>query len=156
MVMDIDGDVQLCMGAVTRSYPPQCTGLPLTGWSWEGVEGAEAVDGIRWGSYAVTGRFDGESLTPTSPPVLLALFDAVAPVDPTQGKPGTTTEARLLTMQSRLADEWENTDDYLGSRIDNGRLWVDVVWDDGTLQNAADDEFGDDVVIIRPTLRTTG
>jgi len=28
-----------------------------------------------------------------------------------------------------------------------------VVWDDGTWQDAADEEFGDDVVVIRSALR---
>lgn len=34
-----------------------------------------------------------------------------------------------------------------------GRLVVDVVWDDGTLQQAADDDYGSDVIVIRSAIR---
>jgi hypothetical protein len=44
---------------------------------------------------------------------------------------------------------------YLSSSPQDGRLWVDVVWDDGTWQKAADDDYGADVVVIRSALRAT-
>ena len=40
-VMDVGGEVELCLGAVAESYPPQCSGIPLTDWSWDGVDGCE-------------------------------------------------------------------------------------------------------------------
>jgi hypothetical protein len=58
---------ELC-GAVAESYPPQCGGLPVTGWDWGSVEHEEA-EGVRWGSYIVTGTFDGRSLVLTEEPV---------------------------------------------------------------------------------------
>lgn len=36
---------------------------------------------------------------------------------------------------------------------DRGYVWLQVVWDDGTIQDAADAEFGDDVVIVTSSLR---
>src|SRR5688572_6530997 len=59
-VMDIGGEAELCLGPVAESYPPQCSGIPLVDWSWDGVEGAETSGDVTWGSYAVQGTFDGE------------------------------------------------------------------------------------------------
>lgn len=153
-VMDMDGAVQLCLGPIAESYPPQCSGIPLHDWSWDGVDGAETSGTTRWGSYAVTGTYDGSSFTLTREPVLLALYDPMAPADPTGGKPGTTSESDLVRMQdelpTRLGDDGAL---YLGSYPEDGRLWMDVVWDDGTLQRAADTDFGEDAVIVRSALR---
>ncbi len=64
---------ELC-GAVAESYPPQCGGLPVTGWDWDAVEHEEA-EGVRWGSFIVTGTFDGKSLVLTEEPVATAEVD---------------------------------------------------------------------------------
>lgn len=153
-VMDVDGTVEFCMGAIAESYPPQCTGIPLEGWSWDGVDGAEARDSIRWGAYALTGTYDGSAFTVTGEPMLLALYDPIASEDPTGGEAGAATEAELLEIQEELPARFgENSGGYLGSYPENARLWVDVVWDDGTLQQAADDDYGEGVVIIRSALR---
>ena len=71
--------------------------------------------------------------------------------DPTNGEPGEGDEATLQDLQDDLPDRLG--DQYLSSWIDNGYLWIDVVWDDGTLQDAADAEFGADVVVVRSALR---
>ena len=44
-------------------------------------------------------------------------------------------------------------DSYLSSYPENGWLWVDVIWDDGTWQDAADTDYGEDVVVIRSAMR---
>lgn len=153
-VMDDGGRVELCLGAVMESYPPQCSGVQMAGWSWDGVDGSQSSGTIRWGEYAVTGSYDGETIAITQPPVLLALYDPIALPDPTGGEPGTTGEARLLAIQSQLPDRLgDDGSAYLASSPENGYLWVDVLWDDGTYQQAADDDFGEGVVIIRSALR---
>lgn len=153
-VMDDVGQVEFCLGPIMESYPPQCSGIPLDGWSWDGVEGSEASGSIRWGAYALTGSYDGESFTPTQPPILLALYDPMAPEDPTGGEPGDTPEKRLLEIQAELDDRLgDDGDTYFSSYPENGYLWVDVLWDDGTHQDAADAEFGEGVVVIRSALR---
>jgi hypothetical protein len=151
-VLEADGDVQLCLGAVAESYPPQCSGIPLHDWSWDGVEGAESASGVTWGAYALQGTFDGEAFTVVEPPIMLALYDPIKPEDPTEGKPGAGSEEQLAEVQDDLPDRLG--DGYLSSYVDNGWLWVDVVWDDGTWQAAADEEYGEDVVIIRSVIRT--
>ncbi|SBS70929.1 hypothetical protein [uncultured Microbacterium sp.] len=150
-VMDVDGTAELCVGAVMESYPPQCDGIPLKGWSWDGVDGSEAEGDVRWGTYAVQGTYDGEVLTVTQPPIMLALYDPMMPEDPTGGKAGAGEEAELLEIQEALPDLLGA--EYLSSYPENGWLWVDVVWDDGTWQKAADDDYGKGVVVVRSALR---
>lgn len=56
----------LCFSSMD-SYPPQCGGgVPLVGWDWSEATGHESASGTRWGSYEVTGHWDGESLTVVS------------------------------------------------------------------------------------------
>lgn len=149
-VIAADGETQLCLGPVAESYPPQCSGIPLSGWSWDAADGSETANGTTWGAYAVQGTYDGESFTVTRPPITLALYDPMMPDDPTGGEPGAGDEDELLTIQEELPDLLGA--EYLGSYPDNGWLWVDVVWDDGTWQDAADDDYGDGKVIIRSAL----
>jgi len=150
-VMDVDGTVELCLGPIAESYPPQCSGIPVEGWSWDGIEGWESSGDVTWGAYAVRGTYDGSSFAVIGEPVMLALYDPIAPVDPTGGKPGTATEAELTEMQDALPDVIG--DNLLASYPENGWLWVDVVWDDGTLQDAADTTYGTGAVIIRSAIR---
>ena len=153
-VLDAAGAVQLCLGPVAESYPPQCTGIPLEGWSWDGVEGAESSGDVTWGAYAVRGTYDGTSFTVTQPPIQLALYDPFRPEDPTGGKPGAGDEATLADIQEELPERLG--DAYLSSSPQDGWLWVDVVWDDGGWQDAANAEYGDDTVIIRSAMTPTG
>ncbi|GAA1989489.1 hypothetical protein [Microbacterium pumilum] len=149
-VMDVDGTAELCLGAVAESYPPQCSGIPLTNWSWDGVDGSETSGDVTWGTYAVQGTYDGEQFAVTQPPIMLALYDPMPAADPTGGKAGAGDEDELLQIQESLPDILG--DAYLSSYPENGWLFVDVVWDDGTWQDAADDDYGDDVVIIRSAM----
>ncbi|MFB7250900.1 hypothetical protein [Microbacterium sp. NPDC056234] len=152
-IMDIGGDVQLCLGPVAESYPPQCSGIPVTGWIWDGVDGSEQLDDVRWGTYAVTGDYDGESLTVTAPPVLLALYDAM-PAEDASERRGAQSDEDLQQLQDEIATRFSAAPEMLlGSSPANGLLLVDVVWDDGTMQQAADDDFGADAVVIRSALR---
>jgi hypothetical protein len=150
-VMDVGGDVELCLGAVAESYPPQCSGIPIVDWTWDGVEGAESSGDVTWGAYAVQGTYDGEAFTVTQPPIMLALYDPMPVEDPTSGEQGAADEATLLEIQEQLPDLLG--DAYLSSYPENGRLWVDVVWDDHTLQDAADAAYGADVVVVRSAMR---
>jgi hypothetical protein len=148
--MDIGGAAELCLGPVAESYPPQCSGIPLVDWSWEGVEGSETSGDVTWGSYAVQGEYDGEKYTVSAPPVMLALYDPMAFPDPTNGQPGSGEEAELLEIQDELPSLLG--DGYLSSYPEDGWLKVDVVWDDGTWQAAADADYGDNVVLIRSAM----
>jgi hypothetical protein len=150
-VRDVDGTVELCLGPIAESYPPQCSGIPVEGWSWDGIEGWETSGDVTWGAYAVRGTYDGSSFAVTGEPVMLALYDPIAPADPTGGKPGMATEAELTEMQDAVPELIGNG--FLASYPENGWLWVDVVWDDGTLQAAADTTYGEGVVVVRSAMR---
>ena len=92
-VLDPGTGPQLCLGAIAESYPPQCSGLPLEGFDFGDV-GAEEASGVTWGSYAVTGTFDGTTFTATeSTPA--ALYDPIAM--PTEEPPGPACESPATT-----------------------------------------------------------
>ncbi|MFF1541778.1 hypothetical protein ACFVWL_17020 [Microbacterium sp. NPDC058269] len=150
-VLDVAGEVQLCMGAIMESYPPQCSGVPLDDWSWEGVEGSESSGEITWGAYAVYATYDGERLTTTDAPIMLALYDPIAPEDPTDGVDGKTPTDELTQIQDDLSTRLG--DGALTLRTDRGYVWLSVVWDDGAIQDAADSEYGDGVVVVTSVLR---
>ncbi|MDW4572711.1 hypothetical protein R8Z57_07980 [Microbacterium sp. M3] len=153
-VLDVAGDAQLCLGAVAESYPPQCIGIPLDGWTWDGVESYESSGDVTWGAYAVRGTYDGERFALTQPPIMLALYDPIRPEDPTGGRPGKGDDETLARLQEELPDRLGSS--YLSSWPQDGWLWVDVVWDDGSWQRAADAEFGEDIVVIRSAMTPTG
>jgi hypothetical protein len=115
------------------------------------VEGWESSGSATWGAYAVQGGFDGKTFTVTEPPVMLALYDPMPLSDPTGGRPGAAEEAELLEIQQTLPELLGAS--YLSSYPDDGRLRVDVVWDDGTWQNAADHDYGVDVVLFVSAIR---
>lgn len=143
----------LCLGAVTRSYPPQCSGPQITNWDWQAVEGYQAADDVTWGSYAVQGRWDGTSLTVTVPPVQLALYDRVATPDPfaNPANAGDSDQATLDRVSAELQADAAVPPATVVA--ENGYLFVTVLHDDGSLQRYVDDTYGDRIVIIRSTLR---
>jgi hypothetical protein len=70
----------LCLGAVPATYPPRPGGLKLRGWDWDAVSGWTQDRGMNWGSYVVTGRWDGRVLTLTRPPVPSEEYDGPLPL----------------------------------------------------------------------------
>ncbi|WP_242684887.1 hypothetical protein [Microbacterium sp. SD291] len=150
-VLDVAGDAQLCLGAIAESYPPQCSGIPLDGWSWEGLDGSETSGETTWGSYAVYGTYDGERYTVTDQPVMLALYDPIRPEDPADGVDGTTPEDELTRVQDDIAARLGPAALTLWS--ERGYVWLHVVWDDGTIQDAVDAEYGEGVVLVTSALR---
>lgn len=75
-VLDPGTGPQMCLGAVAESYPPQCGGPAIDGFAW-GEGGFERASGVTWGSYALTGTFDGATFT-VSDAIPAALYDAAA------------------------------------------------------------------------------
>lgn len=148
-VLDDGSGAKLCLGPIMESYPPQCHGITLAGWDWGAVSGFETAGDVRWGQYAVIGSYDGEIFASTGEPVLLALYDVPAMEDPLE--PGTTGQAELDAIVDDIDSRGIPGELSVGAF--EGRVWLDVVWDDGTLQRAADDDFGAGAVIVRPVLR---
>ncbi|WP_150308982.1 hypothetical protein [Planctomonas psychrotolerans] len=148
-----DGAPELCLGPVAESFPPQCSGVPLVGWDWDAAEQEETASGVTWGTYAVQGTWDGTTLTLTQPAIPLSLYDPMADIDPRmdESNPGPSDEAELAGVQADV--DSLDIDGYLGSYVTNGYLWVQVVHDDGELQDFLDARYGADVVVVQSALR---
>ena len=145
---------QLCLGPVTASLPPGCSGIPLVGWDWS-TAGPHEEDDLasgttRSGSYAVTGRFDGRALTVTGSVPLGPNDDSAEPSPRPSAPPdldaaGWDGVARALAVTPGLV--------MLGREGDSGPVLVTVVHDDGTIQAWADASFGAGVVVVTSGLR---
>ena len=146
-----DAAPEFCLGAVMESYPPQCSGIELAGWEWGSVEGQETSGDVTWGSYAVWGDYDGDTLT-VSDTVMLALYDPMFVEDPATlpENAGDNTDAELITIQDSL--HADAPFEVLMSSPSNGYLFATVVFDDGTQQEWADNRYGPDIVQIRSAL----
>jgi hypothetical protein len=154
-VMDT-GSPELCLGPVAESYPPQCGGPELVGWDWAAHEGTYDQEGeVRWGTYALTGTWDGTSFTATDA-VPGALYDPARPTPTPTPTPATAYDAaELEQIAAELQDEKWVLGAYGGEGSD-GHVLVDVVYDDGTLQDRVDDEYGAGVVLVNPALIDAG
>lgn len=149
LVLDA-GTPILCLGDVGASLPPVCAGEPLVGWDWDAIDGWESQGSTRWGAYAVQGTWDGASLTVTSEPVSLALFDP-APIVAPSAAPGTTSADELQRIQQVVHDALG--DRMLSSGVADGHLETTVVFDDGTVQQHLDDVYGPGVVHVVSALQ---
>ncbi|WP_457207883.1 hypothetical protein [Nocardioides sp. P5_C9_2] len=84
-----DGDGPELCHAVADSLPPQCEGVPMADWVWADHPEHEDQAGVRWGSFALTGTFDGTTFAVTDA-VPAALYDALA--EEPEPLPGTPCE----------------------------------------------------------------
>ena len=158
-VLQVDDEAaQLCLGAVAESYPPQCSGPEVIGWDWDAVDIKETASGTTWGTFAVTGTWDGTALTITEPAIPLALYDPM-PTDPDPrldpANAGESSEDTLTQIQDDItAATTDGTQPWpiLMSWPENGYLWVTVTYDDGTIQDYYDGLYGADVVIVTSAL----
>ena len=149
-VLEKDGTPMLCLGAIAESYPPQCSGPEVVGWDWAAVDGEEAASGVTWGSYAVWGDWNGETFTVTREPVLTALYDPMADPDAPNPRddalpPGALPEAEAEPVRAELEHA---VPDLLTTGFVNGRVVLEVQFDDGALQAAVDERYGDDAVVV--------
>jgi len=154
-VMDT-GSPELCLGPVAESYPPQCGGPELVGWDWAAHEGTYDQEGdVRWGTYALTGTWDGTSFTATDA-VPGALYDPAMPTPTPTPTPATAYDAAELEQIATELQDQEWVLGAYGGEGSDGHVLVDVVYDDGTLQDRVDDEYGAGVVLINPALVDAG
>ncbi|MCW2765234.1 MAG: hypothetical protein JWO11_1193 [Nocardioides sp.] len=152
-VMDT-GSPELCVGPVAESYPPQCGGPPITNWAWDDQQKMFEQQGdVRWGTFAVTGTFDGTSVTVTEA-IAGALYDAAMPTPTPTPSPGTTySRGELETMAEGLGRDLPGAQ---GAYAADGHVLVDVLYDDGSLRAWADEEYGTNVVIVTSMLVDVG
>ena len=139
-----DGDgANLCY-VVMESYPPQCgSPLPLEGWDWVGLE-SEKSGGVRWGDYTVFGEFDGERLTVTRAP------EPAGEPEPWPSHTGPLTSDELAVAQAQIKRDLPSL---LSLSQGDGFVHVSVLYDDGTLQAAFEDRYGEGAVVVAALLR---
>ncbi|MCH1882739.1 hypothetical protein [Agrococcus sp. ARC_14] len=142
------GDL-LCVGPVAESAPPQCSGLELLGWDWDAIEHQE-TDGVRWAQgIAIEGvyQFEPQSFFATGEPMSAAAITLPAIEIPA----GELDEPTIEAVQADLATI--ERVDILGARGQEGIVVLDVIWDDGRLQEAVNAVYGDGVVFVLSALR---
>ncbi|MBZ5737582.1 hypothetical protein [Nocardioides mangrovi] len=148
-VLDPGDGPTLCVGGVRESYPPQCDGLPLAGWDWSDHDGTYDHSGeVRFGGYAVTGTWDGETFTVESA-VPAAGYDPAPLASPAYPVPAQHHTAVELAAIAREVTDLPGAD---GSEVHGQNVVVTVVYDDGSLQRWADREWGDGTVVVTPLL----
>ena len=148
-VMDT-GTPELCLGPIAESWPPQCSGPRLAGWDWADHEGTyEKTGTTRWGSYVVTGRWDGATFTYASA-VPGPAYDPIEVPRPTYPEPTEHhTDAALQRIADDVAAELSGA---LGTSVTGQRVLVDVAYDDGSLQDRVDERYGVGVVLVSSAL----
>ena len=152
-VMDKDaGDdlVELCLGPVAESYPPQCGGPAITNWDWKSVDMFEQQGGVRWGTFAVTGTWDGTAFTLTDA-IPAALYDPMPEEPPVYPEPSVDLSDTEL---QEIADEVMDLPGIQGAYADpeTGHVLTDITYDDGTYQDYADEAYGAGVVVVTSAL----
>ncbi|WP_133058976.1 MULTISPECIES: hypothetical protein [unclassified Nocardioides] len=148
-VMDAGGSPELCLGPVAESYPPQCSGPPIDGWDWsDHKQMYESQGSVRWGQFMVSGTWDGttfgfENAVPGP------LYDPMPTPEPTYPAPSVEHSRAEL---EQIAEEVGTLPGAQGAYADRGHVLVDVTYDDGSLQDWADETYGDGVVVVSPML----
>lgn len=148
---------ELC-GVVAESYPPQCGGLPVTGWDWDAVAHEEA-EGVRWGSYIVTGTFDGKSLVLTEDPlsteeVDMADYPELEYTEPEIGDPAEDLSVEeLQAIADEIAAEFPVYVNGGWADEQNGVALVDTVLVTPQLELYAAENFPADTVVFSAMLR---
>ena len=103
---------------------------------------------MRFGSFAVTGTFDGTTLTYQSA-VSGALYDPMPWPEPTSS----AARARTARPSSRPSPRSSRSCPARSPRMPGDNLVVvDVVHDDGSLQDWADATYGDGLVFVHSAL----
>lgn len=148
-----DGPPELCLGGVRESLPPQCGGPEIAGWDWDTVEADSAQD-TTWGQYTVEGTWDGGTFHLTEAAAAPSEWPTL-PEDPrldpdNAGSVGPdTSESEAQDLQDQVFDDLDG----LSGWIENGYVWVAVVYDDGSIQRYADDRYGAETVVVQSALR---
>lgn len=100
-------DPVFCLGGVMESLPPQCGGIRLVGWDWDAVDNEERAAGATWGTYELTGFYDGDS------------FDIVGAGPPSP--PSAQSDAAITTACSEPPGGWTSPNPDLTSEKDRQR-----------------------------------
>lgn len=146
------------VAVVAQSYPPRGGGLDVAGWDWEDVEHEEA-SGTLWGTYLVTGTFDGESLVLSEEPIPTSEIDMddYPHLDPTE--PETTEPAQELSeeeLQDIVEDLAERFPQVVGSGrpdTEHGVARIDATLVTPELESYAAEQYPEGTVTFASVLK---
>jgi hypothetical protein len=113
----------------------------VTGWDWSAVDDVAEQGGQRWGTYALTGTFDGSTF---------AVTEVSAPPGPEPYEfeiPCPTPEGGWQVLDPTRTSQ----DDLVHNRME-----VQVFHDDGSIQRWADQEYGEGVGAVESNLQPAG
>lgn len=100
-----DGDGPELCHAVAESMPPQCSGPEITGWDWAAHPEHEDQGGVRWGSFHLTGTFDGATFA-VGEAIPAALYDAMNEPQPEPlGTPCAEPDGGWVVDEARRSPE---------------------------------------------------
>ncbi|WP_166346144.1 hypothetical protein [Phytoactinopolyspora limicola] len=135
---------QLCLGGIATSYPPQCGGPDIEGWSWEDVDGHETANGTTWGTYVVTGHYDGARFTLTEQAAAAADTTPVPGDQPPE--PDFSTPCPEPAGGWTVVDESKATQAALDETLERASAEADYAgaWVDQSINPAMDDGLDDD------------
>ena len=139
----------LCVGAVAESAPPQCSGPVLVGWDWDAFD-HEETGGVRWvQGVAIEGTYDAEAqtFTATGEPMSAAAITMPAIEVPE----GDLSEERIQEICDRLMAM--GREDLFSAWGDRGTAVVQVLYDDGSMQEALDAAYGEGAVFVISAMR---
>lgn len=150
-VLDDGSGPALCLGPIAESFPPQCGGPPLVDWDWKAQlpDTYQQASGVTWGEYAVTGRWDGESLTVTHAVPAAQVQPHVDDPTPTTEPEGRVDQGTLERIVRELGRDLPGAQ---SSYVADGRAHVDALYDDGSLQQWADRTYGAGTVVVTTLL----
>ena len=119
------------------------------GWDWAAVEHQE-TSGVRWvQGVAMRATYDAESQTVTQVGALLDLAAITLPA--IEHPTGDLDEATIAAVQEDLMTL--DRPDVLGHFGLDGIVVLQVLYDDGSMQAAVDDIYGEGVVSLESALR---
>lgn len=144
LVIEDDEGPRMCLGPIADSYPPQCSGPPVLGWDWNVIAGETTAVGTSWGEYFVEGVWDGEVFTVVRPSEPVVLSAPTGAVDPYTGLTCGSEDGPVLPELREVRDDIV----MVGTWLASGCVEVEVEYDDGRLQAAVDERFGERAVII--------
>lgn len=152
MVLDTGDGPRLCQGPVTRSYPPQCSGPAIEGWRWRDQQSFDKAGDVRWGYFALTGTWDGDTFT-VSDATPAALY---SPPRQDEQDPPPPLRQRDEASINEIAREVSALSGVAGTFVEDNQVVVEVAYDDGALQQRLDEEYGANSVRVVPQLVDAG
>jgi hypothetical protein len=152
VVVDVGDGPLMCPARDAKASNTCQPSIPVEGWDWSEQQDVSKAAGTKVGQYVVTGTYDGSTFTAEK-----SVPASKAPTD------DATHAAPPPLRQYSETDILDIADDVSGLPgvtgvvpLKDGQVLVDVVYDDGTLQDWANATYGENVVVVSSALVDAG